>query len=171
MKIKEITDILDNYAPRFLAEEYDNVGLLIGDEERECEKILLCLDIDEIVAEEAVRMGANLIVSHHPIMFNPIKKVTTDTSEGRCILKLIENKIALYSAHTNLDSAGGGLNDLMCEILDLENARPLANPDEEFGIGRVGTLKSETTLADFAQKVKMFLELIILGFQEILKEW
>lgn len=154
MKISQITDILDNYAPRFLAEEYDNVGLLIGDGERECKKVLLCLDVDEIVAEEALRLGADLIVSHHPIMFSPIKKITADTSEGRCILKLIKNDIALYSAHTNLDSTSGGLNDLMCEILEIENARPLTNPDEEFGIGRVGMLKKETTLSELAEKVK-----------------
>jgi len=155
MKISEITDILDNYAPKFLAEEYDNVGLLVGDGERECKKILLCLDVDEIVAEEAKRLGVDLIVSHHPIMFSPIKKITADTSEGRCIIKLIENKIALYSAHTNLDSTSGGLNDLMCEILEIENSRPLTNPDEEFGIGRVGMLKKETTLSELAEKVKI----------------
>lgn len=154
MKISQITDILDNYAPRFLAEDYDNVGLLVGDGSRECKKILLCLDVDEIVAEEAVRMGADLIISHHPIMFSAIKKITADTSEGRCILKLIKNDVALYSAHTNLDSTSGGLNDLMCEILEIKNVTPLTNPEEDFGIGRVGELQKEVTLAEFAKKVK-----------------
>lgn len=154
MTIREIADILNAYAPVSLAEDFDNVGLLIGNGDREVRKALLTLDVDEFVAEEAVRWGADIIISHHPIMFSPIQKITGDTSEGRCILNLIENKIALYSAHTNLDSAHGGLNDLMCEILALENCRVLSNPDNDFGLGRVGKLPEEITLCELAEKVK-----------------
>ena len=153
MRISEISDIIESYAPGMLAEDYDNVGLLLGNGEREAKKVLLSLDVDEFVAEEAVRWGADMIVCHHPIMFSPIKKITSETSEGRCILKLIENKIALYAAHTNLDSAKGGLNDLMCEILSLENCSPLSG-DSDTGIGRVGDLPYEMTLGELAERVK-----------------
>ena len=159
MKIFEITDILESYAPKHMAEDYDNVGLLIGDGGRECKSALLCLDVDEFVAEEAIKKGVELIISHHPIMFSPIKKITADTSEGRCILKLIENNIALYSAHTNLDSANGGLNDLMCEILGLESTSVLADTDKGFGIGRVGNLKESVTLRELAENVKTLFSL------------
>jgi len=159
MKVSEITEIIEKYAPPVLAEGFDNVGLLIGDRDREVSKILLTLDIDEIVAEEAVRCGADMIISHHPIMFSPIKKITAETSEGRCILNLIENKIAVYAAHTNLDSAKGGLNDLLCEIMSLENCRVLADEEKSEGLGRVGELKEEITLKDFAGKLKQFFSL------------
>ena len=159
MKIAQIVEIIENYAPGMLAEEFDNVGLLIGDKNREAEKVLLSLDVDEFVAEEAVRLGVQLIVSHHPVMFSPVQKITADTSEGRCLLKLMENKISLYSAHTNLDSTKGGLNDLMCELLGIKESEVLSNPGAEYGIGRVGNLKEPITLSELAERVKLLFSL------------
>lgn len=159
MKISQIAEIIESYAPKYMAEDYDNVGLLIGDASRECESVLLCLDVDEFVANEAVKKGVSLIISHHPIMFSAIKKITADTSEGRCILTLIENNIALYSAHTNLDAAKGGLCDLMCEIIGVENTHPMTGGGEDFGIGRVGTLRERLTLRELAEKIKMLFSL------------
>ena len=159
VKNSQIINILESYAPKYMAEDFDNVGLLIGDASREAESVMLCLDVDEFVAEEAVKKGVGLIVSHHPIMFSPIKKITADTSEGRCILKLIENNIALYSAHTNLDAVKGGLNDLMCEILGIDDAAVLAKSEGDFGIGRVGMLSESVTLRELAEKIKVLFSL------------
>jgi len=164
MKISQIIEIIENYAPKSLAEDFDNVGLLVGDAGRETDKVLLTLDIDEFVAEEAVRRGVQLVISHHPIMFSPIQKITADTSEGRCLLKLMENKIALYSAHTNLDSTKGGLNDLMCELLGIEESDVLTNPGAQFGIGRVGNLKEVVSLGELAEKVKLLFSLDCVRF-------
>lgn len=108
MKICDIADIIERYAPLSLALDFDNVGLLIGDRNKDVSRVLLTLDIDEEVARNAFEIGAELIISHHPIMFNPIKKITADTPEGRCLLYLIKNNISVYSAHTNLDAASGG---------------------------------------------------------------
>ncbi|MBQ7717861.1 MAG: Nif3-like dinuclear metal center hexameric protein [Clostridia bacterium] len=154
MKISDVITELENYAPPVLAEEYDNVGLLVGDREREVTSVLLALDVDMGVAEEAKAKGANLIVSHHPLIFDGVKNITADTPLGRCITYLIENKIAVYAAHTNLDSAQGGLNDIMAGILGLENTVSLSGNMADTGIGRVGSLDPETTVAGLAQKLK-----------------
>lgn len=140
MKIFEVCTVLEKYAPLSLAEDYDNVGLLLGDKNSEVTGILTTLDVDMEVAIEAVSCGANLIVSHHPIMFSPIKKITDATPEGRLLLFLIQNNIAVYASHTNLDAAEGGLNDLIAGFLKLSDIVPLREYSEGGGIGRVGTL-------------------------------
>lgn len=153
MRISEITKVIEAYAPETLAESYDNVGLILGDREREAEGILLSLDVDLDVAVEAKALGANLIISHHPLIFNPVKRITVDTPEGKCLLFLAENQIAVYSAHTNLDSAPGGLNDLAAQFLQLNNTFPL-DGTEEAGIGRVGVLPHVTSLRILAEEIK-----------------
>lgn len=158
MNVSDVKRAIEGYAPTFLAEEFDNVGLLVGDENNEVTSVLLTLDVDIDVAEEAVQKGANLIVSHHPIMFSPIKRITTETPEGRLLLYLIENKISVYSAHTNLDSAAGGLNDLIAALLELSNCHPLSG-DGETGLGRVGELPQEITLSTLCEKLKVIFSL------------
>ena len=108
MKISDVILRLENYAPAYLAEDYDNVGLMAGDADANFKAALLTLDVDINVAEEAKRRGANLIISHHPLIFEPLNKITSETAQGRCLLYLIKNGIAVCSAHTNLDSAAGG---------------------------------------------------------------
>lgn len=154
MKTYEIAEIIERYAPLSLALDFDNVGLLVGDRNKDISSVLLTLDIDGAVAKEAVERGAELIISHHPVMFNPIKKITADTPEGRCLMYLIENNISVYTAHTNLDAASGGLNDLIAVLLDVENTIPLTLDDSGEGIGRVGVLKTPLTLNELALKVK-----------------
>lgn len=164
MKIQEIIDILESYAPTSLAEDYDNVGLIFGDRFAETDTVLTALDADIQVAREAARAGAGLIITHHPIMFNPVKKITTDTPEGELLLFLAQNNIALYSAHTNLDAAEGGLNDLLSGLLNLTATSPLYITAEGAGIGRVGNLSVPTTVSDFAQKVKEVFSLPFVRF-------
>ncbi|MBE7024834.1 MAG: Nif3-like dinuclear metal center hexameric protein [Ruminococcaceae bacterium] len=153
MKISEITNVIEQYAPKELASSYDNVGLMLGDGEREVSAVLLTLDVDLEVAMEAKAMGAELIVSHHPLIFNPLKQITTDTPQGKCLLYLAENKIAVYSAHTNLDSALGGLNDLAAGLLRLHKTAPLEK-DEGPGIGRIGELPVSVSLSSLAAEIK-----------------
>ena len=125
-KIKEITDALEMFAPLPLQEGYDNAGLQIGLTEAEVKGALLCLDVTEDILDEAIASECNLVISHHPLIFNPIKRVTGRNYVERCIMKAIRNDIAIYSAHTNLDSAPGGVNYKMAEKLGLKNVKILA---------------------------------------------
>ncbi len=163
MKIYEITNAIEHYAPREWASSYDNVGLMVGDRNREVSAALLALDVDFEVAMEAKAMGAELIISHHPLIFNPIKRITADSPEGKCLMFLIENKIAVYSAHTNLDSAPGGLNDLAAGFLRLEDTKPLET-DEGPGIGRIGDLPRPATLEELAAEIKRIYRLPYIRF-------
>ena len=153
MRISEITDVIEKYAPKTLASSYDNVGLMVGDANAEISTVLLTLDVDLSVAIEAKAVGAELIISHHPLIFSPVKNITADTPEGKCLLYLMENHISVYSAHTNLDAAPGGLNDLAAQFLSLSNTTPLEE-NGDAGIGRIGTLPSPAKLADLANEIK-----------------
>ncbi len=154
MKIFEIIEAVETYAPTELAEDFDNVGLLIGDGNRDVGDVLLTLDVDIEVAKEAKKLGAGLIISHHPVIFEPLKQINTSTPSGRLIMYLIENKISVYSAHTNLDTAAGGLNDLLAALIKLENTSPLLPLENGMGLGRVGTLPAKMTVAELAEKLK-----------------
>ncbi|MGE5630123.1 MAG: Nif3-like dinuclear metal center hexameric protein [Caulobacteraceae bacterium] len=112
IKCQTIANILEEIAPRKLAEEWDNVGLLVGNGKQTVRKLMVSLDVPEWVVEEAVENGVDMIVCHHPIIFNGIKRVSTDNSTGRKIINLIQNNISLYCMHTNYDIAAGGLNDI-----------------------------------------------------------
>ena len=114
------------FAPLPLQESYDNAGLQVGLHEAEVEGALLCLDVTEEVIDEAVASKCNLIISHHPLMFRPLKKITGANYVERCILKAISNNIAIYSAHTNLDNAAGGVNFKIAEKLRLKNVKILS---------------------------------------------
>lgn len=130
MKIKEIVSALERFAPLPLQDGFDNAGLQIGLTEAEATGALLCLDVTEAVVDEAVALGCNLIVSHHPLLFRACKSVTGKDYVERCILKAIKNDIAVYSAHTNLDNAPGGVNYKMAEKIGLRRVRVL-EPKEE----------------------------------------
>ncbi len=163
MRVCQITEILEKYAPPELASSYDNVGLILGDKEKEVTTVLLTLDVDLEVAKEAKALGAELIISHHPMLFHPMKSITTDTPEGNCILYLAENKIAVFSAHTNLDSAPGGLNDLAAQFLNLENTMPL-DTEEGAGIGRIGALPTAMSLERLAAEIRSLYRLPFIRF-------
>jgi dinuclear metal center YbgI/SA1388 family protein len=122
VKVKDIMGVMENIAPKHLAEGWDNVGLAIGDPEREVTKILVALDVIDPVVEEAKEIGAEMIVTHHPmLLFKKIESITTQNTLGKRIYNLIENGIAAFSAHTNLDIAKGGTNDVLAELAGLTN--------------------------------------------------
>ena len=117
-------------APLPLQDGFDNAGLQIGLTEAEVAGVLLCLDVTEAVVDEAVALGCNLIVSHHPLIFSPLKRITGSNYVERCVIKALANGIAIYSAHTNIDNAPGGVNYRIAEKLGLQNVRILV-PKED----------------------------------------
>jgi dinuclear metal center YbgI/SA1388 family protein len=127
LQIKEITDFLEQFAPLSLQEKYDNCGLLTGNSLMVVNKVLITLDTTEKVIDEAIEIGANLIISHHPIIFNGLKQINGKNYIERTIIKAIKNDIAIYAIHTNLDNVELGVNQKICEKLDLINTKILEN--------------------------------------------
>lgn len=125
MRIKEIIQSIEQLAPVSLQEDYDNSGVQVGDVNREATGAILAIDVTENVIEEAVSLGCNLIISHHPLAFKPFKSLTGKNYVERCMLKAIKNDIVIYAAHTNLDNAHGGVNYKLAEMLELENVKIL----------------------------------------------
>ncbi|MDR2083413.1 MAG: Nif3-like dinuclear metal center hexameric protein [Bacteroidales bacterium] len=121
MKIKDIAKIIEESAPHAYAENWDNVGLLVGDPNKEIKKIITALDFTEEVLDEAIEKNAEMIITHHPAIFGAIKKITTNDFTTRLIIKAIKHDIAIYAAHTNLDNVKGGLNYLVAEKFKLQN--------------------------------------------------
>ncbi|HEY1783994.1 MAG TPA: Nif3-like dinuclear metal center hexameric protein, partial [Pirellulales bacterium] len=122
---QDIIAFLEAFAPLRLAESWDNVGLLVGDAERDVARVMTCLTITPESAREAIDERAELILAHHPLPFRPLKRLTTDTAEGRLLLDLIGAKIAIYSPHTAFDSASEGINQQLAVGLGLQATRPL----------------------------------------------
>jgi dinuclear metal center YbgI/SA1388 family protein len=131
MKLFEVSSLIENIAPLFYQESYDNSGLIVGDYNSEISGILLCLDVTEQVVEEAIQNKFNLIISHHPIIFKGIKKLTTNSYSQKTILKAIKNDINIYCAHTNLDNVlSNGVNEKIAQKLGIKNLRilqPISN--------------------------------------------
>ncbi|MBQ8004680.1 MAG: Nif3-like dinuclear metal center hexameric protein [Oscillospiraceae bacterium] len=150
IKVSDIFNTLEVAAPCRLAEEYDNPGFLVGRKNAEVTKVLVALDITEKIVAEAVETGAELIVAHHTVIFRSRKCVTDEDVCGSVLLALIENKISAICMHTNLDSAEGGVNDVLAEKLGVKNTRVLApGKEENTGIGRWGELPEKMPLSDF----------------------
>lgn len=129
MKLKEITDFLEEYAPLQLQEPYDNAGLLTGSPGQNIDKALITLDVTDAVMDEAIAKGCQLIIAHHPLIFKPIKQLTGATQVEQLIIKSIKNDLALYAMHTNLDNVKNGVNKMLAEKLGLKNTRVLAPAD------------------------------------------
>lgn len=125
MQIKEILSYLESLAPLDYQESYDNAGLLAGDPCWDLRGTLICLDITEAVVDEALDRGCNLIISHHPVIFRPIGKITPEHAQGRILMRALKEGIALYGAHTNLDQISGGVSSRIARQLDLVDARVL----------------------------------------------
>lgn len=151
--VSDICAFIDEIAPFDTAMDFDNVGILVGNKNQEVEKILVALDITNEVVNEAKMAGAQLIVSHHPVIFNGVKSI-----EANCVLyNMIQNGITAICAHTNLDSAENGVNKCLADALKLKSLKPLSFYEakgQRCVLGLIGTLKAEMSARDFAVLVK-----------------
>lgn len=152
--IKDILRIVRGFSPECMTEPgfEDIVGLMVGSELGETETVLCCLDCTEIVVEEAARLGAKLVLSHHPAIFRSIERVTDASPEGRTIMKAVAAGITVYSAHTNLDFCKNGINDYYARLLGLVTPKPM-RVDGGVEVGRIGELERSVTLDEYAGKV------------------
>ena len=149
---------IDALAPFALAEEWDNVGLMVGRRDRAVTRVLVSLDLRAAVLEEAVATGAEAVLVHHPPIYPALSAVSDARTAGRLVLRAAEDHVAVIAAHTNLDSATGGLNDLMAHDLGLTDATPLVPlaADPAVGLGRVGQVAPTTLGALCAHAVSAF---------------
>ena len=164
--VGSLSDFLNQLAPLSLSEDWDNTGLLVGNHDQPVTKLMTCLTVTEDVVCEAVQEGVDLIVSHHPMLFRATKKVTAATAEGRMLLKLITNGIAVYSPHTAFDSCRMGINQRLAEALRLSKIQCLRSSDlaEHPGSGRWGDLAPGVALSDFLKQVKQVVSADYLEF-------
>lgn len=161
MKIAELIQLMDaTFHPEY-QEEYDNSGFLLGDSTRDITGVITAVDLTEAVVRESVEKNANMIVTHHPFIFNGLKRITTDNTVGRIVLQLVENKIAVYAAHTNLDNLKTGVNGILAAHLGITDCNILrtkqGNP--EIGAGMVGLLPKQISTTHFLTLLKESLQI------------
>lgn len=160
MKCEELTVKLERLAPLSCACDWDNVGLLAGRSDKEVKKVFIALDATDEVIEEAVLWGADMLVTHHPLIFKPLKQINDKDFIGRRLIKLIRHDIAYYAMHTNFDAAPGCMADAAAIRLGLTDMRILeqeglmAGGETPYGIGKTGYLKEEMTVREVAGLVK-----------------
>ncbi len=154
--VQDVCEFLESMAPESLAETWDNVGLLIGRKEDAARRIMTCLTVTPESVLESVERDVDLIVSHHPTPFQPLKQITDATTTGGILLDLIANNIAVYSPHTAFDSAGEGINQLWTDRLKLTEVLPIEpNQDQpDIGTGRSGSLPESMTLSELGELIK-----------------
>ncbi len=166
MQIKEVTDYLESIAPLELQESYDNCGLIVGDTRWEVQGVLVCLDVTEAIVEEAMELGANLIIAHHPVIFQGLKRLTGQNFIQRTVMQALRNDIAIYAIHTNLDNTLlNGVNDKIAQLIGLTDIQAL-QPKPSFiadkngmdpklvGTGLIGYLPSPMAPIRFLHQIK-----------------
>lgn len=163
MTAKQLYEKLDAEIPRSLSEEWDNDGLMVEANEKEIKKVLVTLDATLPAIEYAVLHGFDCIVTHHPLIFRPLGRVTLDSNIARRVMLLINNGISVMSFHTRLDKVGGGVNDALAARLGLKNVTPLPS------LGVVGELDEETPLREFAEYVRDMLSCDSVRFSDARK--
>lgn len=156
VKVSEIISKIEEFAPHEIAYDWDNTGFITGDKNKDVKKVFITLDVVKETVEEAIKYGADMIISHHPIMFRGIKTVDYNSQQGYILKELIKNDIALYAAHTSMDCASGGINDVLAQKLGIFDTEVIekSNMYKECGLGRIGKLKNKTTLKEYAGFVK-----------------
>ncbi len=155
MKIHEITSLIESFAPLAWQASYDNAGLVVGRPDDEVEAVLLAVDVTEEVIREAVERGCGLVITHHPIIFHPLKRLNSASCVERCVEEAIRHGIALYACHTNLDSAPEGMSYRLAAMLGVENCTLLEPSDrlEGVGFGVVGELPVPVKTEEYLQRV------------------
>lgn len=155
VKVTDIARTIEDFAPKSLQESYDNTGLQVGDPDMGVTAAILCLDITEDILDEAIQRHCNLVITHHPLIFRGLKEITGRTATERIVVNAIRHNIAIYSAHTNLDSAWDGVSHEMAHMLDMTDLSVLEpkTDDTSTGLGIIGNVRPTPKL-EFLRKVK-----------------
>ena len=161
LKLDTLCQTLSQIAPLPLAESWDNVGLLVGDRSQSINNVMTCLTISPTVVDEAIERSVGLIVAHHPLPFQPLKKITADNITGKMLLRLIGGNVAVYSAHTAYDSAAEGINQIWADRLGLVDIAALIDPvcedgklsENALGAGRFGRLPNPTSAGELLREL------------------
>jgi len=157
--VVDIVKVMEHLAPTDLAEDWDNVGLQVGSLNWPVKKIWVALDPTPDVIQAACNKNVDMLVTHHPMIFKPLKSIDFGTPSGHSIQLAALHQLAVYAAHTNFDSVRGGLNDILVDLIGMKNVKPLFAPEEKQGIGRTGDLLKKTDLNSLAQVIKNKLSL------------
>lgn len=151
MTVKEMYTIFSEHIPEHLREDWDNDGLMCcPDSTAEVKRALITLDVTEEIVDYAIESGFDLIISHHPLVFKPIRSLSEDNPVSRKLIKLVNSGISVFSFHTRADKITGGVNDMLAELLSLDEVRPFG---DDF-LGRIGIIEGPCELQDFAYRVK-----------------
>lgn len=159
LKANDIIQTMNNWAKPSLIDTWDNTGFQIGNQEKEIKKILVSLDLDNIVLEKAINEGYDMIITHHPLIFQPMKSITTNSYKEKLVYDLIKNNIVVYNAHTNLDQAENGVSHELAKVLGLRDTNVLhyTDLDEKYGYGQVGNM-DKIDLVDYIETIKSSLD-------------
>ncbi|MCK9162778.1 MAG: Nif3-like dinuclear metal center hexameric protein [Bacteroidales bacterium] len=162
--IKDIISTIEDIAPLSWQEDYDNSGITLGDIEKECTGVYICLDVSEEIIDKAINSKCNIIISHHPIIFKGIKTIDYYSQTGKILIKAIKNDIVLYAAHTNIDNALNGVNGILAQKIGLVNLRPLSkgsfsDSNNWLGSGAIGELEYPMKKEEFFNHLKKILNL------------
>lgn len=163
--VQDVIDAVLAAYPQSLAEEWDTgIGLTCGDPGEQVASVLVAVDADPVTVDEAIRTGAGMLLTHHPLLFRRVQSVQAGTAKGALIHRMIRAGVAHFAAHTNADTAVGGVNDALADALGLRDCTPLVpHPDGVTGSGRVGTLDRAMTLREFAAHVAARLPATVTG--------
>lgn len=159
MKAEKIASVIENYAPLSLQESWDNSGFCVGDGESEVRKLLLGFDCTPELVQEAVREGADMIVTHHPLIFGGIKKISYSSPVGKAVIEAVKHDIAIYACHTNMDKVSGGVSGKLASRIGLEEVEILERGIDGCGLGVVGNLPHPMATEEFVAKIKEILSL------------
>ena len=154
MKVKDIIKVIEDFAPASIQENWDNSGLCVGSPEDEVTSVLFALDCTPELVDEAVECGADMIVTHHPLIFSGLKKISSDNLVGRAVIKAVKAGISIYAAHTNADKVIAGVSGAMARRLGLENVAVLADEGDGTGLGVVGDLPRPMCAEEVMRLVK-----------------
>ncbi|MCH4097581.1 MAG: Nif3-like dinuclear metal center hexameric protein [Pediococcus pentosaceus] len=154
MLAKKLIDRFESFAPKTIAFTNDPVGLQIGNVNNDIKRVMVTLDVRPEVVDEAIKQNCDMIFSHHPLIFRPIKNLDLSNPQNQMYAKLIQNSILVYSAHTNLDVAKGGMNDWLTEAMGLNHVQTVYSIHYDTNIGRIGVLPTPVTVEKFAKTLK-----------------
>ena len=173
MNVRDITNIIEQFAPLSLQESYDNSGLIVGRGSDEVHKALLAVDVTDEVLDEAEREGCDMIITHHPIIFKPLKRFNSSNYVERCVERAIRRGIVLYACHTNLDSTVDGMSWRLASMLGIENLRtlhPLGCENNGVGFGVVGELSKKNNTMFFLKYIQSVTNSSVIRHSAIVKD-